>query len=181
MLNEEQIDGELFSVILSDCSPTEWRRFALWCADQVRHMVIDGRSIKAIDAARSYLDGLVSEEELEEAWECARAACSEGPHPMARFAWPHNYAKLVALYCSIPPRVFYDHLDGPPNPKPKWDRNNVSFYAGEAIAQEAFCTSVDYRSASALCHIARESFRTLQAKSLDRIVSFGNVVKGQHG
>ena len=34
-----------------------WQRYAIWCANQVRHLMTDQRSIDAIDVAARYVDG----------------------------------------------------------------------------------------------------------------------------
>lgn len=42
----------------------EWRRFAVWCARQVQHLMDDQRSIDALDAAEAHSKGLITDEEL---------------------------------------------------------------------------------------------------------------------
>jgi len=51
-----------------------WRHFACDCADDVRHLMTDKRSTAAIDAARRYADGLVTDTELTAARDAASAA-----------------------------------------------------------------------------------------------------------
>lgn len=41
--------------------------FALWCANEVRHLMKDPRSIAALDAKRKWLDGKISNRDLEKA------------------------------------------------------------------------------------------------------------------
>jgi hypothetical protein len=43
------------------------REFALFCGNQVRHLMKDERSIKALDITRAYLDGQATREELNRA------------------------------------------------------------------------------------------------------------------
>ena len=52
----------------------EWRLFAVWCARQVQHLIVDERSIAAIDVAERYANGRATSEELAAAWDAARAA-----------------------------------------------------------------------------------------------------------
>ena len=41
----------------------EWRLFAVWCARQVQHLVIDQRSINALDVAERFANGLATQTE----------------------------------------------------------------------------------------------------------------------
>jgi hypothetical protein len=64
----------------------ELRLFAVWCARQVQHLMIDKRSLDALDVAERYANGEATDEGLaaardaageaawEAAWEAARAA-----------------------------------------------------------------------------------------------------------
>ncbi len=60
----------------------EWDRdsrlFAVWCARQVQHLMIDERSINALDVAERFANGNATQEELaaarDAAWAAARAA-----------------------------------------------------------------------------------------------------------
>jgi hypothetical protein len=51
-----------------------WREFTLWCAEQVRHLMDDQRSLDALDTVRRYLDGEATEDELAAAKDAADAA-----------------------------------------------------------------------------------------------------------
>jgi hypothetical protein len=50
------------------------RLFAVWCARQVQHLMKDARSIKAIDVAEAFANGLATKDELDAARDVARAA-----------------------------------------------------------------------------------------------------------
>jgi len=50
------------------------RLFAVWCARQVQHLMKDERSLKALDVAEAFANGLASKEELNAAWDAAGAA-----------------------------------------------------------------------------------------------------------
>ena len=50
------------------------RHFAVDCAEQVKHMMTDPRSLAALEVARRYADGQATDKELEAAWAAAWAA-----------------------------------------------------------------------------------------------------------
>lgn len=54
------------------------RLFAVWCARQVQHLMKDERSLKALDVAEAFANGLATKEELDAArlaaWDAARDA-----------------------------------------------------------------------------------------------------------
>jgi hypothetical protein len=62
-----------------------WRKFAVWCARQVQHLMTDHRSIDALDVAWRHSDGLATDEELaaardaawDAAWDAARDAARD--------------------------------------------------------------------------------------------------------
>lgn len=47
------------------------RLFVVWCARQVQHLMLDPRSIAALDTAEKYAHGEASREELDAAWAAA--------------------------------------------------------------------------------------------------------------
>jgi hypothetical protein len=51
-----------------------WRRYAVWCARQVQHLMTDQRSLDALDVAERHAKGAATDEELDVAWAAARAA-----------------------------------------------------------------------------------------------------------
>ncbi|MBE5221635.1 hypothetical protein IG608_09170 [Pectobacterium sp. A113-S21-F16] len=51
-----------------------WRKYAVWCARQVQHLMKDERSIAALDVAWRHSDGLATDDELDAAGAAARAA-----------------------------------------------------------------------------------------------------------
>ena len=51
----------------------EWRLYAVWCARQVQHLMLDPRSIAAIDVAERYSNGVATDAELAAARIAARA------------------------------------------------------------------------------------------------------------
>jgi len=52
------------------------RHFAVDCAEDVRHLLIDERSLEALAVARRFADGKATDDELAAAWAAARAASS---------------------------------------------------------------------------------------------------------
>lgn len=50
------------------------RRFAVWCARQVQHLMTDQRSLAALDVAERHADGQATDKELAAAWDAADAA-----------------------------------------------------------------------------------------------------------
>ncbi len=51
-----------------------WRKFAVWCARQVQHLMTDERSINALDVAWRHSNGEATDEELQAARAAATAA-----------------------------------------------------------------------------------------------------------
>ena len=93
-----------------------WRHFACDAADDVRHLMIDDRSLNAIDVARRFADGLATEEELTAAWYAARAAAGDaagnaaGAAARAAAGAAAGYAQMQRLfkYCETGERVIGD-------------------------------------------------------------------------
>ena len=67
------------------------RLFAVWCARQVQHLMEDPRSLKALDVAEAFANGLATEEELKAAssaaWDATRAASSATRAAASYAAW----------------------------------------------------------------------------------------------
>ena len=59
-----------------------WRKYAVWCARQVEHLMPDDRSVAALDVAWRHSDGLATDEELD----AARAAAWAAARTTARAA-----------------------------------------------------------------------------------------------
>lgn len=51
-----------------------WRKFAVWCARQVQHLMTDQRSLDALDVAWRHSEGNATDNELAAAGDAARAA-----------------------------------------------------------------------------------------------------------
>jgi hypothetical protein len=64
----------------------ELRRFAVWSARQVQHLMTDERSVNALDVAERYADGAATDEELAAAAYAARAAAAHAAANAAAYA-----------------------------------------------------------------------------------------------
>ena len=61
----------------------ELHEFGLWCANQVKHLMTDERTIKALEAKRKWLDGEIADEEL-----CATCAAAKTAWVTSYVNWP---------------------------------------------------------------------------------------------
>jgi hypothetical protein len=77
-----------------------WRRYAVWCANQVRHLMTDQRSIEALDAAARHADGMATDDDLAAAraaaWAAAWAASEAAWAAWAAAAWAASEAAAAA-------------------------------------------------------------------------------------
>ena len=71
ILKEKGLDVTLWHLDNMSGCDRELRLFAVWCARQVQHLMQDERSIKAIDVAEKYANGLATERELNAAADAA--------------------------------------------------------------------------------------------------------------
>ena len=62
------------------------RRYAVWCARQVQHLMTDPRSLAALDVAERHADGQATDEELAAARAAARAASAASAAKAAAWA-----------------------------------------------------------------------------------------------
>ena len=87
-------EDRLWVVLRTDLvSEKLMRLFAVWCARQVQHLMKDDRSIKALDVAEAFANGLATKEELAAAWAAAwdaawdaRTAAGDAARDAARAA-----------------------------------------------------------------------------------------------
>jgi hypothetical protein len=59
------------------------RHYAVWCARRVQHLMMDPRSVEALDVAERYADGLATDEELSAAGDAAWAATRDATQAAA--------------------------------------------------------------------------------------------------
>ena len=68
-----------------------WRKYAVWCARQVQHLMTDQRSVNALDVAWRHSNGAVTDDELNAARDIARDAAWDAA------AWVAQKAKLLEI------------------------------------------------------------------------------------
>ncbi len=77
-----------------------WRRYAVDCAERVKHLLKDPRSLTALDVARRHADGTATDDELDAAWaaawDAAGAAALAAAGAAARAALAPTKAELQA-------------------------------------------------------------------------------------
>jgi len=76
-----------------------WRRYAWWCASQVKHLTDDRRVHDCLDVIDRYIKGEVSEDDLEAAWAAARAAARDA-RDAAGAAWAARDAAGAAAWAA---------------------------------------------------------------------------------
>ena len=72
-----------------------WRKYAVWCARQVQHLMTDQCSLDALDVAWRHSEGEATAGELAAAWNAARAAAGGAAGAAARAA-AGNAARAAA-------------------------------------------------------------------------------------
>ena len=88
VLDSNGIDDALWCLRAVAGHDRELRLYAVWCAQQVAHMMTDQRSIGALEVAERYANGQASEEELVAAGAAAWAAAWDAAGAAARaVAW----------------------------------------------------------------------------------------------
>ena len=84
-----EINGLDYALWCCRAEPQEWRTwrlFAVWCGRQVQHLMTDPRSMAALDVAEHHANGNATDEELDAAWDAARAAARDAAWAAARAA-----------------------------------------------------------------------------------------------
>ncbi len=78
-----------------DLAPV-WRRYAVWCARQVQHLMTDQRSLDALDVAERHASGAATDEELAAvrgaAWTAAWTVEGEAQAAVRAAAWTAAWA-----------------------------------------------------------------------------------------
>ena len=85
ILNINGLDDALSALQHVD-DTSQVRRYRVWCARQVQHLMTDPRSLAALDVAERYADGQVTDDDLSAAWIAASAAASVAVMPAERAA-----------------------------------------------------------------------------------------------
>lgn len=74
VLKGNGLDDTLWCLRAVEGHDRDIRRYVVWCARQVQHLMTDQRSLDALNVAERFADGLVTNEELQAAGEAARNA-----------------------------------------------------------------------------------------------------------
>lgn len=74
ILDSNGIDDALWALRAVEGYDREKRLYAVWCARQVKHLLIDQRSLNALEVAERFARGRATREELAAAWAAAAAA-----------------------------------------------------------------------------------------------------------
>lgn len=67
ILNSNGLEDALWALRTVTGEDARIRRYAVWCARQVQHLMTDPRSVAALDVAERYADGLATDNELHTA------------------------------------------------------------------------------------------------------------------
>lgn len=88
ILNAVGIDNALWCCRAETQYESLWRRYAVWCARQVQHLMADQRSITALDVAERHANGEATDSELasaaDAAWDTAMDAAMDAVKASAR-------------------------------------------------------------------------------------------------
>lgn len=74
ILESNDLDDTLWATRCLPEHSSLWRKYAVWCVFQVRHLMTDRRSSDALDVAWRHSDGLATDDELAAAGAAAQAA-----------------------------------------------------------------------------------------------------------
>jgi len=96
ILESNGFDDTLWSLRAAPEYNSLWRHFAVDCTESVKHLMKDERSLAALEIARKFADGLVTEEELKEAKRRAADAVADAVAYAAAYAVA--YAAYAAAY-----------------------------------------------------------------------------------
>ena len=92
------LDDALWCCCAEPQYASQWRRYAVWCARQVQHLMTDQRSIAALDVAERHANGETTDLELAATGAAARAATWAATGAAARAA-----ARAAACAASMDP------------------------------------------------------------------------------
>ena len=72
-----------------------WRKYAVWCARQVEHLMTDDRSKSALEVAWRHSEGSATDEELYAAWDAAWDAAGAAARAPARAAQKQKLIEIL--------------------------------------------------------------------------------------
>ena len=111
ILESNGLDDALWALRAVQGYDHEKRLYAVWCARQVEHLLIDQRSLNALEVAERFARGRATREELDAAGAAATAAARDAPCDAAcaaaaaardaawDAAWDAQVAELRRLLC----------------------------------------------------------------------------------
>ena len=67
ILNSNGMEDAMWALRVVKGEDARIRRFAVWCARQVQHLMTDPRSVDALTVAERYADGMATDDELQAA------------------------------------------------------------------------------------------------------------------
>ena len=91
------LDDALWALRAVDGFDREKRLFAVWCARQVQHLMVDYRSIAALDVAERFANDEAGAEELDAAGDAARNAAWAAARNAAWAAQSKKFLELCAI------------------------------------------------------------------------------------
>lgn len=81
ILDSNGFDDALWCLRSVENEDKKIRLFAVWCARQVQHLMKDERSIKALGVSEAFANGNATQEELDDAYNAAKAAAWDVARP----------------------------------------------------------------------------------------------------
>jgi len=117
--------------------------YSVWCARQVQHLMMDKRSLDALDVAERYANGLANKKELAAAMDAARAAGWDAARDdkssaawFATWAAESSATSVVTGFAAMSAARAATDLAG----KSVWPEAKVAaMYAQEVKFREMFC------------------------------------------
>ena len=94
ILNTNGLDDALSALQHVD-DKAQVRRYRVWCARQVQHLMTDTRSLAALDVAERYADGQVTDDDLSAAWIASNVVVMPAERAAARAAASAASSNLV--------------------------------------------------------------------------------------
>ena len=86
ILDSNGLDDALWCLQAVKGRDREIRLFGVWCARQVQHLMIDQRSIAALDVSERFANGEATNDDLSAAWSAAESAAWSAAESAARSA-----------------------------------------------------------------------------------------------
>ena len=77
-----------------------WRKYAVWCARQVQHLMTDQRSVDALDVAWRHSEGAATDDELDAAKTASRDAAMGAVKSAEVAAWSARVAASASAMAS---------------------------------------------------------------------------------